>query len=69
VNPALTALLVIALIALLVLRQVLFERNLRRAKQNGTGIFRFSPPVQRVIIVLLIVVVVALGVWRTASLH
>lgn len=56
-------LLVVVVVALMVVQQILFERNLRRARANGTGLFRYSPPVRRAIVLVVAVVVIGLGIW------
>ena len=63
-NPILVTLIVIAFIALLVVQQVIFERNLQRARENHTGLFRYSPHVRRVIVVAIIAAVIPLTIWQ-----
>lgn len=63
-NPILVTLLLVALVVLLVAQQILFERNLRRARENRTGIFRYSPHVRRIIVVCVIAAVIPLEIWR-----
>lgn len=66
-NPVLTTLIVVAFVGLLVLRHVVFERNMRRARENGTGIYRYSPHVRRIIVVAVLIAVVPLEIWQSQA--
>ena len=63
-NPVIVTLIVIVFTALLIVRQVIFERNLQRARENHAGLFRYSPHVRRNIVVLVIIAVIPLEVWQ-----
>ncbi len=63
-NPIIVTLIVIVFVALLVVQQVVFERNLQRARENRTGIFRYSPHVRRIIVVCVIAAAIPLEIWQ-----
>lgn len=70
-NPLLTTLIVIAAVALIVVRHLVFEWSWRRARENHTGVYRYSPPVRRAIVLGVVVLVVPLEIllWHTQTGH
>lgn len=63
-SPVLVALIVVGFIALLVVQQIVFDRGLRKQRENRTGLFQYSRRTRGVILGIVAAVFVVLTVWQ-----